>query len=91
MYILFILLFICNCYGYKYSHNAPTFYCTACDFDLYQRCLLCLSAFMIAIYNYNMSSLSESTLFINISHYHADKHKHPIVKETNLYRNSFEV
>ena len=27
-----------------------------------------------------MSSLTESTNFINISHYHADKHKHPIVK-----------
>ena len=71
---------ICNGCGCKYSYNVPTFYCTACDFDLCQRCLLSLSAFMIAIYNYNMSSLTESTNFINISHYHADKHKHPIVK-----------
>ena len=70
----------CNCCFTDYSYNVPTFYCTACDFDLCQRCLLSLSAFMIAIYNYNMSSLTESTNFINISHYHADKHKHPIVK-----------
>ena len=80
VHILFILLFICNGCGFKYSYNVPTFYCTACDFDLWQRCLLCLSAFMIAIYNYNMSSLIESTQFINISHYHDDKHKQPIVK-----------
>ena len=71
---------ICNGCGSKYSYNVPTFYCTACDFDLCQRCLLCLSAFMISIYNYNMSFLSESTQFTNISHYRPDKHKHPLVK-----------
>ena len=48
----------CNGCGCQYSYNVPTFYCTACDFDLCQRCLLSLSAFMIAIYNYNMSSLT---------------------------------
>jgi len=71
---------MCNGCGSQYSYNVPTFYCTACDFDLCQRCLLCLSAFMISIYNYNMSFLSESTQFTNISHYRPDKHKHPLVK-----------
>ena len=71
---------ICNGCGCHYSYNVPTFYCTACDYDLCQRCLLSLSAFMISIYNYNMSLINESTQFTNYSHYHADKHKHPIVK-----------
>jgi hypothetical protein len=71
---------ICNGCGCHYSYSVPTFYCTACDFDLCQRCLLSLSSFMISIYNYNMSFINESTQFTNYSHYHADKHKHPIVK-----------
>ena len=38
-----------NC-STNYSLDVPTFYCTACDFDLCQKCLLSLNAFMIAIY-----------------------------------------
>ena len=42
---------ICNnCMG-SYSYSVPSFYCTACDYDLCQKCLLSLSAFMIAVYN----------------------------------------
>ena len=37
----------CNVCNFKNSFNVPTFYCTACDFDLCQKCLLGLSAFMI--------------------------------------------
>ena len=71
---------ICNCCGFKYSYNVPTFYCTACDFDVCQKCLLGLSALMISIYNYNMSNIKYSQSFTNYSHYHANMHEHPIVK-----------
>ena len=71
---------ICNCCGFKYSYNVPTFYCTACDFDVCQKCLLGLSALMISIYNYNMSDIKYSQSFTNYSHYHANMHEHPIVK-----------
>ena len=60
---------ICNGCGKNYSYNVPTFYCTACDFDLCQKCLLSLSAFMIVIYNYNQSNIFESHQFLNISCY----------------------
>ena len=61
----------CNVCSSDYSYNVPTFYCTACDFDLCQRCLLYLSAFAISIYN---------NKFKNNLHYFQNIHKHPIVK-----------
>ena len=71
---------ICNnCRG-SYSYNVPSFYCTACDYDLCQRCFLCLSAFMIAVYNYQLGNMYASRQFTNMSHYHQNIHNHPIVK-----------
>ena len=61
---------ICNnCRG-SYSYSVPSFYCTACDYDLCQRCFLCLSAFMIAVYNYQLGNMYASQQFTNMSHYH---------------------
>ena len=71
---------ICNnCRG-SYSYNVPSFYCTACDYDLCQKCLLSLSAFMIAVYNYQLGNMYASQQFTNMSHYHQNIHNHPIVK-----------
>ena len=70
----------CNCCQLDYSYNIPTFYCTACDFDLCQKCFLSLSAFMIGIYNYNLSYNYASQQFSNFSHYKENIHKHPIVR-----------
>ena len=39
-----------NCWSI-YSYDVPSFYCTACDYDLCQKCFLSLNGFMIAIYN----------------------------------------
>ena len=70
----------CNCCKLDYSYNIPTFYCTACDFDLCQKCFLSLSAFMIGIYNYNLNYNYDNQQFINYSHYQENIHKHPIVR-----------
>ena len=70
----------CNNCSTKYSYNVPTFYCTACDFDLCQKCLLGLNAFMIAIYNYSRSNIYMSQQFDNIDYYEPSLHIHPIVR-----------
>ena len=70
----------CNSCGKDYSYNVPTFYCTACDFDLCQKCLLSLSAFMIVIYNYNQSNIDANPPFINNEFYKPNIHNHPIVR-----------
>ena len=71
---------ICNICRNNYSYNVPTFYCTACDFDLCQKCLLSLSAFMIVIYNYSQSNIYTSQQFLNIMCYKPNVHNHPIVR-----------
>ena len=70
----------CNNCSTLYSYNVPTFYCTACDFDLCQKCLLGLNAFMIAIYNYSRSNIYMSQQFDNIDYYEPNLHIHPIVR-----------
>ena len=42
----------CNSCSKSYTFNVPSFYCTACDFYLCQKCLLSLQAYQIVIYNY---------------------------------------
>ena len=64
----------------NYSYNVPTFYCTACDFDLCQKCLLGLNAFMIAIYNYSKSNIYMNQQFKNVEYYKQNLHIHPIVR-----------
>ena len=70
----------CNNCMNDYSYNVPSFYCTACDYDLCQRCFLCLSAFMIAVYNYQFGNMYASQQFTNMSLYFPKIHNHPIVK-----------
>ena len=68
-----------NC-STNYSLDVPTFYCTACDFDLCQKCLLSLNAFMIAIYNYSKGNIYLSQQFDNAKYYEPKLHNHPIVR-----------
>ena len=70
----------CNVCGSDYSYNVPTFYCTACDFDLCQRCLLYLSAFAISLYNYSSNSMNQIQQFTNNLLFFKNIHQHPIVK-----------
>ena len=70
----------CNNCMNDYSYNVPSFYCTACDYDLCQKCLLNLSAFMIAVYNYQLGNMYASQQFTNMSLYFPKIHNHPIVK-----------
>jgi hypothetical protein len=70
----------CNNCMNDYSYNVPSFYCTACDYDLCQKCLLSLSAFMIAVYNYQLGNMYASQQFTNMSLYFPKIHNHPIVK-----------
>ena len=50
------------------------------DFDLCQKCLLGLNAFMIAIYNYSKSDIYMSQQFDNVDYYEQNLHVHPIVR-----------
>ena len=70
----------CNCCKTDYSPNVPTFYCTACDFDLCQKCLLSFFACQIVIYNYNLGNIQETQQCLNTKFYNEKVHQHPIVR-----------
>ena len=74
----------CNNCKDKYSDNVPTFYCTACDCDICQKCILSLGAFWIILYDYNSSNLyqiqiTENSLPSSL-HIRLNFHHHPMIK-----------
>lgn len=79
---------VCDICKLHYTYNVPSFYCTACDFDICQKCILCLGAYQIVIYNYNMYSLINlNQVFRNAGNLNLKVHNHPIVniKRDNTY------
>jgi len=78
----------CNNCKSNYSYDVPSFYCTACDYDLCQNCLLSLNASDITIYNYRKydilesqelyDSINKSQKYLKSSYINI--HKHPIMR-----------
>ena len=71
---------ICDKCQAKYTLNVPSFYCTACDFDLCQKCFLSLGAYQIVLYNYLSGSLVNlNQEFRNSKNVFKNIHNHPMV------------
>ena len=74
----------CDSCKNRYTYDVPTFFCTACDFDICQKCILSLGAFWIIIYNYESGNLCKAQINESSSyamqHLHKKIHQHPIVK-----------
>ena len=84
----------CDSCKTQYSYDVPTFFCTACDFDICQKCILSLGAFWIIIYNYNLGNLSEAKIdeesSYTMKHLNKKIHHHPtikIIREPSYYEN----
>ena len=84
----------CDSCKAQYSYDVPTFFCTACDFDICQKCILSLGAFWIIIYNYNLGNLSEAKIdeesSYTMKHLNKKIHHHPtikIIREPSYYEN----
>ena len=83
----------CNGCGTDYSYNVPTFYCTACDFDLCQKCFLTLYAFQVVIYNYNLGNIQSTQQFTNNNFFNPKVHQHPtmtILREQTYFENKLK-
>ena len=84
----------CDSCKSQYSYDVPTFFCTACDFDVCRKCILSLGAFWIIIYNYNLGNLSEAKIdeesSYTMKHLNKKIHHHPtikIIREPSYYEN----
>ena len=63
----------CQC---KYVNNVPSFYCTACDYDLCQKCILALQVYQIQRYNYSMNINFNFNCNPNHRNYKPNIHNH---------------
>ena len=67
-----------NCFC-KYTFQVPSFYCTACNYDMCQKCLYEHPFYKIEIYNYNQN---EKFLLNNVNtnnaNYKKNIHEHPM-------------
>ena len=55
----------CRKCGCNYTYNIPSFYCTACDFDLCQKCLIQYQLYQIELYDYKNNSNNFNDIMIN--------------------------
>ena len=64
----------CGHCGCNYKYNVPSFYCTACDYDLCQKCLMQCKLFEIDIYDYSRKEFNN--ININQSQLNTNAHNH---------------
>ena len=66
----------CRC---NYNFNIPSYYCTACDYDLCQKCLLQSQLFKIQLYDYSKRENFNVGANPNHNNYKQHIHKHIMV------------
>ena len=66
----------CNYCGSKYNYTVPSFYCTACDYDLCQKCLIQCRLYEIIMYDYSKNEFLNFTMTQNDGNYNLSVHNH---------------
>ena len=66
----------CNYCGSKYNYTVPSFYCTACDYDLCQKCLIQCQLYEIIMYDYSKNEFLNFTMTQNDGNYNLSVHNH---------------
>ena len=66
----------CNLCGSKYNYTVPSFYCTACDYDLCQKCLIQCQLYEIIMYDYSKNEFLNITMTQNEGNNNLSVHNH---------------
>ena len=66
----------CNYCGSKYNYTVPSFYCTACDYDLCQKCLIQCQLYEIIMYDYSKNEFLNITMTQNEGNNNLSVHNH---------------
>ena len=69
----------CNYCGSKYNYTVPSFYCTACDYDLCQKCLIQCQLYEIIMYDYSKNEFLNVTMTQNEGNNNLSVHNHRLV------------
>ena len=80
----------CRC---NYTYNTPSYYCTACDFDLCQKCLLNYPLYQIQMYDYSLKENFNVVANPNHLNYKKDIHDHimALVKIENYNNDTYTI
>ena len=70
------LFWTCNYCGSKYNYTVPSFYCTACDYDLCQKCLIQCQLYEIIMYDYSKNEFLNVTMTQNEGNNNLSVHNH---------------
>ena len=72
--------FQCKC---NYSYKVPSFYCTACNYDLCQKCLMQCKLFTIQMYDYSKNEYKNINMNPNQLNTYAHNHCMTLIQPEN--------
>ena len=73
----------CNQCGCNYNYNVPSFYCTACDYDFCQKCLMQCKLFTIQMYDYSKREFIDANMSQSQLNTNAHNHKMALIQIEN--------
>ena len=82
----------CQC---NYAYTVPPFYCTICDFDICQKCMMGYPLYQIELYDYKNAGYNFNNVIINQqdSNLRLNLHNHPLkmIQIPNYKAHKFEI
>ena len=78
----------CNYCGYNYNFTVPSFYCTSCNYDLCQKCLIQFPLYKIHMYDYSKNEFLNFNITQGNNNLNVHNHRLALIKIENYNLNS---
>ena len=78
----------CNNCGYNYNFTVPSFYCTSCNYDLCQKCLIQFPLYKIHMYDYSKNEFLNFNITQGNNNLNVHNHRLALIKIENYNLNS---
>ena len=78
----------CNYCGYNYNFTVPSFYCTSCNYDLCQKCLIQFPLYKIHMYDYSKNEFLNFNITQGNNNLNVHNHKLALIKIENYNLNN---
>ena len=78
----------CNYCGYNYNFTVPSFYCTSCNYDLCQKCLIQFPLYKSHMYDYSKNEFLHFNITQGNNNLNVHNHRLALIKIENYNLNS---
>ena len=78
----------CNYCGYNYNFTVPSFYCTSCNYDLCQKCLIQFPLYKIHMYDYSKNEFLNFNITQGNNNLNVHNHRLALIKIENYNLNN---